>query len=156
MKKKYWLVSEWWNDFRFHLAMAVKSPGELNRFLGNSLSSETMYLLYRARKKGMPFLRLLYLSLLNVTGYGYNDEAIRSYILYSPRLVETYGNIRAWEKEDIVEAGKPNAADGFYRTGITFIVGIRRWLFSSLTLWDELAEDFVLLVSVCMIFRASG
>lgn len=45
-----------------------------------------------------------------MTGYGYNDEAIRSYILYSPRLVETYGNIRAWEKEDIVEAGKPNAA----------------------------------------------
>lgn len=43
-------------------------------------------------------------------GEGYNDEAIRSYILYSPRLVETYGNIRAWEREDIVEAGKPNAA----------------------------------------------
>ena len=59
MRRKYRLVSEWWNDFRFHLAMAVKSPGELNRFLGNSLSSETMYLLYRARKKGMPFLRLL-------------------------------------------------------------------------------------------------
>lgn len=58
-EEKYRLVSEWWNDFRFHLAMAVKSPGELNRFLGNSLSSETMYLLYRARKKGMPFLRLL-------------------------------------------------------------------------------------------------
>ena len=109
--EKYQLVSQWWNDFRFHLAMAVKSPGELNRFLGNSLSSETMYLLYRARKKGMPFFATpYYLSLLNVTGYGYNDEAIRSYILYSPRLVETYGNIRAWEKEDIVEAGKPNAA----------------------------------------------
>lgn len=58
-EEKYRLVSEWWNDFRFHLAMAVKSPSELNRFLGNSLSSETMYLLYRARKKGMPFLRLL-------------------------------------------------------------------------------------------------
>ena len=110
-EEKYRLVSEWWNDFRFHLAMAIKSPGELNRFLGNSLSSETMYLLYRARKKGMPFFATpYYLSLLNVTGYGYNDEAIRSYILYSPRLVETYGNIRAWEKEDIVEAGKPNAA----------------------------------------------
>ena len=110
-EEKYRLVSEWWNDFRFHLAMAVKSPGELNRFLGNSLSSETMYLLYRARKKGMPFFATpYYLSLLNVTGYGYNDEAIRSYILYSRRLVETYGNIRAWEKEDIVEAGKPNAA----------------------------------------------
>ena len=110
-EEKYQLVSKWWGDFRFHLSMAVKSPAEVNRFLGNSLSSETMYLLNRARKKGMPFFATpYYLSLLNVTGYGYNDEAIRSYILYSPRLVETYGNIRAWEKEDIVEAGKPNAA----------------------------------------------
>ena len=110
-EEKYQLVSKWWGDFRLHLSMAVKSPAELNRFLGNSLSSETMYLLNRARKKGMPFFATpYYLSLLNVTGYGYNDEAIRSYILYSPRLVETYGNIRAWEKEDIVEAGKPNAA----------------------------------------------
>ena len=110
-EEKYELVSKWWNDFRFHLSMAVKSPAELNRFLGNSLSSETMYLLNRARKKGMPFFATpYYLSLLNITGYRYNDDAIRSYILYSPRLVETYGNIRAWEKEDIVEEGKPNAA----------------------------------------------
>ena len=110
-EEKYELVSKWWNDFRFHLSMAVKSPAELNRFLGNSLSSETMYLLNRARKKGMPFFATpYYLSLLNITGYGYNDDAIRSYILYSPRWVETYGNIRAWEKEDIVEEGKPNAA----------------------------------------------
>lgn len=109
--EKYQLVSQWWNDFRFHLSMAIKSPSELNRLLGNSLSSETMYLLSRARKKGMPFFATpYYLSLLDITGDGYNDEAIRSYILYSPRLVETYGNIRAWEKEDIVEAGKPNAA----------------------------------------------
>lgn len=110
-EEKYNLVSKWWNDFRFHLSMAVKSPSELNRMLGNSLSSETMYLLSRARKKGMPFFATpYYLSLLNVNGVGYNDEAIRSYILYSPRLVETYGNIRAWEREDVVEAGKPNAA----------------------------------------------
>ena len=109
--EKYRLVSQWWNDFRFHLSMAVKSPAELNRFLGNSLSSETMYLLSRARKKGMPFFATpYYLSLLDTTGDGYNDDAIRSYILYSPRLVETYGNIRAWEREDIVEPGKPNAA----------------------------------------------
>ena len=109
--EKYQLVSQWWNDFRFHLSMAVKSPTELNRFLGNSLSSETMYLLSRARKKGMPFFATpYYLSLLDITGDGYNDDAIRSYILYSPRLVETYGNIRAWEREDIVEPGKPNAA----------------------------------------------
>lgn len=110
-EEKYRLVNEWWNDFRFHLSMAVKSPMELNRFLGNSLSAETMYLLSRARKKGMPFFATpYYLSLLNCSGSGYNDEAIRSYILYSPQLVETYGQIRAWEREDIVEPGKPNAA----------------------------------------------
>ena len=108
---KYRQVGVWWGDFRFHLAMAVKSPSELNRFLGNSLSAETMYLLSKARKKGMPFFATpYYLSLLDVTGKAYDDEAIRSYILYSPQLVETYGNIRAWEKEDVVEAGKPNAA----------------------------------------------
>ena len=110
-EEKYNQVCRWWDDFRFHLSMAIKTPAELNRFLGNSLSSETMYLLSRARKKGMPFFATpYYLSLLNTNGEGYNDEAIRSYILYSPRLVETYGNIRAWEREDIVEAGKPNAA----------------------------------------------
>ena len=59
----------------------------------------------------MPFFATpYYLSLLNCTGSGYDDEALRSYILYSPQLVETYGQIRAWEREDIVEPGKPNAA----------------------------------------------
>lgn len=110
-EEKINLVREWWNDFRFHLAMAIKSPTELNLFLGNSLSAETMYLLSKARKKGMPFFATpYYLSLLNCTENGYDDEALRSYILYSPQLVETYGQIRAWEREDVVEAGKPNAA----------------------------------------------
>ncbi|MDR0894944.1 MAG: KamA family protein [Prevotellaceae bacterium] len=110
-EEKYRKVSEWWNDFRFQLVMAAKSPTEINRLLGNTLSDETMYLLSRARKKGMPFfVTPYYLSLLNCTDSGYNDEALRSYILYSPQLVETYGQIRAWEREDVVEAGKPNAA----------------------------------------------
>ncbi|WP_294593165.1 KamA family protein [uncultured Bacteroides sp.] len=110
-EEKLSLVREWWEDFRFHLAMAVKSPTELNRMLGNSLSAETMYLLTKARKKGMPFFATpYYLSLLNCTGNGYDDEALRSYILYSPQLVDTYGQIRAWEREDVVEEGKPNAA----------------------------------------------
>ena len=109
--EKYRQVAAWWDDFRFQLAMAVKSPSELNRFLAGSLSSETMYLLSKARKKGMPFCATpYYLSLLDVTGDGYDDAAIRSYILYSPQLVETYGRIRAWEREDVVEADKPNAA----------------------------------------------
>lgn len=110
-KEKRNLVTQWWEEARFHLAMAVKSPAELNRMLDNSLSEETLRLYHRARKKGMPvFVTPYYLSLLNPTRKGYDDAAIRSYILYSANLVETYGHIRAWEKEDVVEAGKPNAA----------------------------------------------
>ena len=110
-EEKYELVNRWWDDYRFQLSMAIKSPTELNRFLNYSLSEDTMHLLARAKKKGIPFfVTPYYLSLLNTTREGYNDEAIRSYILYSPELIETYGDIRAWEKEDIVEAGKPNAA----------------------------------------------
>jgi lysine 2,3-aminomutase len=59
----------------------------------------------------MPFfVTPYYLSLLNTSGEGYDDATIRAYILYSPELVETYGQIKAWEKEDLVEPGKPNAA----------------------------------------------
>ena len=105
------LVCQWWNEARFHLAMAVKNPTELSRMLGDSLSEEPLQLFHNARKKGMPFfINTYFLSLLNPTGKGYDDEAIRSYILYSSQLVETYGNIHAWEKEDAVEDGKPNAA----------------------------------------------
>ena len=109
-EKRQW-VNQWWNEARFHLALAIKSPTELNKMLGNSLSEETMQLYQQARKKGMPFfITPYYLSLLNPTGKGYDDAAIRSYILYSPQLINTYGKIHAWEKEDVVEAGKPNAA----------------------------------------------
>jgi len=109
--EKYVKVQEWWNTGRFHLAMAFKSPTELNYFLGGSLSAGTMDLLARARKKGMPFFWTpYYLSLLNTNTSGYDDAAIRSYILYSEELVDTYGRIKAWEKEDIVVAGQPNAA----------------------------------------------
>lgn len=109
--EKYDQVKEWWNTARFHLSLAIKSPTELNYFLGESLSEEMMHLLARARKKGMPFfVTPYYLSLLNPEKDGYDDQAIRSYILYSNELVDTYGSLKAWEKEDIVEAGKPNAA----------------------------------------------
>ncbi|NCC09286.1 MAG: KamA family protein [Bacteroidia bacterium] len=109
--EKYQIVQDWWNDFRFHLSMAIKTPSELNKFLGQSLSPKTMYMLSYAKKKGMPFFATpYYLSLLNISQEGYDDEAIRSYILYSPELIETYGSIKAWEKEDVVEPGKPNAA----------------------------------------------
>lgn len=110
-EEKYNQVREWWDTARFHLSMAIKSPTELNYFLGESLSEEMMHLLLRAKKKGMPFfVTPYYLSLLNPGAEGFDDETVRSYILYSNELVDTYGSIKAWEKEDIVEAGKPNAA----------------------------------------------
>jgi len=103
-------VREWWQDDRFQLHMALKSPREINHFMRNTLSSETMFLLRSARKKGIPFfVTPYYLSLLDPMGR-YDDSAIRSYIFYSPELVKTFGNIRAWEREDTVKAGEPNAA----------------------------------------------
>jgi len=109
-EQKYDQVKAWWNDERFQLRMALKSPKEINFFMGKTLSAETMYLLQSARKKGIPFfVTPYYLSLLDPAGR-YDDSAIRSYIFYSPELVQSFGNIRAWEREDTVVAGKPNAA----------------------------------------------
>ena len=104
-------VSRWWGAARFHLSMAVKSATELNRMLDGTLSGETLRIYQQAQEKGIPvFVTPYYLSLLNPTGKGYDDAAIRSYVIYSSRLVETFGGIRAWEREDIVEEGKPNVA----------------------------------------------
>ena len=104
-------VSRWWGEARFHLSMAVKSATELNRMLDGTLSGETLRIYQQAQEKGTPvFVTPYYLSLLNPTGKGYDDAAIRSYVIYSSRLVETFGGIRAWEREDIVEEGKPNVA----------------------------------------------
>jgi lysine 2,3-aminomutase len=38
------------------------------------------------------------------------DLAIRHYVVYSKQLVDEFGYINAWEKEDKVEPGKPNVA----------------------------------------------
>ena len=104
-------VSRWWGEARFHLSMAVKSATELNRMLDGTLSGETLRIYQQAQEKGIPvFVTPYYLSLLNPTGKGYDDAAIRSYVIYSSRLVKTFGGIRAWEREDIVEEGKPNVA----------------------------------------------
>ncbi len=104
-------VEEWWDDFRFHLIMAVKSPSELNHFLGDTLSTRTMRILSRARNKRIPFfVTPYYLSILNTLDKGYDDYAVRNYVIYSESLVETYGNIKAWEREDEVVPGEPNAA----------------------------------------------
>jgi lysine 2,3-aminomutase len=105
---------EWWKDMHFHLKFAVRSPELLNELLGESLDPDTMKVLYAARDQGIPFfVNPYYLSLLHVRVPYFAigaDLAIRHYVVYSTQLVEEFGHIVAWEKEDLVEPGKPNAA----------------------------------------------
>ncbi|MBN1133107.1 MAG: KamA family protein [Bacteroidales bacterium] len=107
-------VQQWWEDPKFHLHFAVRSPDLLNEMLDYSLDPETMKILKEAEKAGIPFfVNPYYLSLLHVRVPYFAigaDLAIRYYIIYSRQLVEEFGNIVAWEKEDRVEPGKPNAA----------------------------------------------
>jgi lysine 2,3-aminomutase len=105
---------EWWQKPSFHLSFAVRSPDALNRMLGDSLDPDTMKVLYRAQDAGIPFfVNPYYLSLLHVRVPYFAigaDLAIRDYVVYSEQLVEEFGHIHAWEKEDLVQPGKPNAA----------------------------------------------
>jgi lysine 2,3-aminomutase len=104
-------VHAWWNEHLFHIRMAIRHPDELNRFLGNSLPEKEMDIFHQAYEKGIPFfVTPYYLSLLCVTEGVYDDQSLRSYIIYSSELVETFGKIKAWEKEDVVVPGEPNAA----------------------------------------------
>lgn len=111
-KKK--LMEKWWNESSFHLQFAIRSPELLNEMLDHTLTDETMKVLKKARKKGIPFfVNPYYLSLLNVYIPDFMvgaDLAIRSYVIYSKPLVEEFGSIVAWEKEDKVKPGEPNAA----------------------------------------------
>ncbi len=112
--EKQEIVNRWWNHYKFHLRFAVRSPDLLNEMLGHSLDPDTMKILYDAEKAGIPFfVNPYYLSLLHVRVPYFAigaDLAIRHYIVYSRQLVEEFGNIVAWEKEDEVIPGKPNAA----------------------------------------------
>lgn len=112
--QKYKRVLEWWNDRLFHLQFAARTPERLNRMLGQTLDQESVNTLLDAQDSGIPFfVNPYYLSLLNVNATGKfrnSDQAIRDYIFVSQELVDEFGKIVAWEKEDIVEPGKPNAA----------------------------------------------
>ena len=112
--EKFIAAKEWWKDYRFHLRFAVRSADVLNKMLDNSLDPDTMEILYTAEDSGIPiFVNPYYLSLLNVRAPYFAigaDLAIRHYFIYSKQLIEEFGRIVAWEKEDKVEPGKPNAA----------------------------------------------
>ncbi len=105
---------KWWDNDRFHLHFAIRTPGLLNEMLNFSLDPDTMKILEEAKEAGIPFfVNLYYLSLLHVRVPYFAvgaDLAIRYYVLYSKQLVNEFGHIVAWEKEDKVEPGKPNAA----------------------------------------------
>jgi lysine 2,3-aminomutase len=113
-EEKFQKALEWWDEPQFHLGFAVRSPELLNEFLGDSLDPNTMRLLEEARDKGIPFfVNLYYLSLLHVRVPYFAvgaDMAIRDYVLYTRQLVDSFGHIVAWEKEDEVRPGRPNAA----------------------------------------------
>jgi len=104
----------WWNETGFHLKFAVRNADLLDELLNHSLDPITMEVLHDAEEKGIPFfINLYYLSLLNVNAPWFAvgaELAIRDYVIYSKQLVESFGDITAWEKEDRVEPGKPNAA----------------------------------------------
>ncbi len=114
MNQKLDKMQRWWEDYRFHLRFAIRSPELLNEMLDYSLDPDTMKVLKDAEEAGIPFfVNPYYLSLLHVRVPYFAvgaDLAIRYYILYSKQLVNEFGNIVAWEKEDQVESGKPNAA----------------------------------------------
>lgn len=113
-EEKYGQVSEWWNDYHFHLSFAIRKPDILNNLLDQSLPENVMKKLYAAREKGIPlFVSPHYLSLLSIQinpTFPAAEEALRDYIFPSQKLINTFGNIVAWEKEDIVHEGEPNAA----------------------------------------------
>jgi len=112
--KKLEIARGWWNDYRFHLKFAVRTPELLNVMLDYSLDPDTMSLLEEAKEAGIPFfVNPYYLSLLNVNApakYRSADLVLRDYVIYSKELINEFGDIVAWEKEDKVETGKPNAA----------------------------------------------
>lgn len=108
------LFTKWWDNYDFHLKFAIRDPELLNELLDFSLNRDTFNILKEAKKKGIPFfVNPYYLSLINVTAPHYAagaDLSVRDYVLYNKRLIKEYGKIKAWEKEDIVKPGEPNAA----------------------------------------------
>ncbi|MDX5317916.1 MAG: KamA family protein, partial [Actinomycetes bacterium] len=109
-------VQEWWLEDRFHLRYAARTADDVARYLGGAVDDETMRVMHAAEAKGIPvFATPYFLSLVDVRPaaeqeHPRSDDPIRSYLFYSEDLVEEFGSIVAWEKEDIVEPGQPNAA----------------------------------------------
>lgn len=113
-EEKLDLMYSWWNDRLFHLRFAVREVDLLNELLDYSLREETLQVLREAVDSGIPvFVNPYYLSLIIIDSSEFPigaDLPIRDYMFTSRELVDEFGMIAAWEKEDVVEPGKPNAA----------------------------------------------
>ncbi|NBK22784.1 MAG: KamA family protein [Spirochaetia bacterium] len=109
-------VLAWWREDRFHLHFAIRSADELNKYLDYSMSDEELRIMQEAEKKGIPiFATPYFLSLIDTRKKEEqqspgSDLVLRSYLFYSQDLLDEFGSIVAWEKEDIAEPGKPNVA----------------------------------------------
>ena len=105
---------KWWDDYSFHLKMAVRTVKDLKEMLGDSLNENDQQVLRKAEKAGIPFfINPYYLSLLDIDRSDqkeFSDKTLRDYIFVNKGLVSEFGKIRAWEKEDTIIPGKPNAA----------------------------------------------
>ncbi len=114
LEDKLYTVSKWWNDYRFHLRFAIRTTDQLKRAMGNKLPYNILNNFEKGVAKGIPiFINPYYLSLVSISDDGrfnQEDRTIRDYIFYSKDLVDTFGKIKAWEKEDIIVDGEPNAA----------------------------------------------
>ncbi len=107
-------VNKWWNQHQFHLRYAIRDYKTLDYYLDNTLSEGKLEIFEKATKKGLPFfINFYYLSLLNIhriEEFIGSDMPIRDYIFYNKDLINEFGSIVAWEKEDQIEPGIPNAA----------------------------------------------
>jgi lysine 2,3-aminomutase len=151
---------EWWENKDFHLTFAVRSPELLNEMLGESLDPDTMKILHQARDAGIPFfVNPYYLSLLHVRVPYFAigaDLAIRYYVTYSTQLVQEFGHIVAWEKEDLVEPGKPNAAGWLLPPTTTSTAATPTWPSSSPTPWAGPAAGSARCASACSTSSEAG
>jgi len=114
IEQKYARALQWWETSHFHLKFAIRTPELLNEMLGFSLDQKTLTLMDEARNKGIPFfVNPYYLSLLDTDSSSKSrkaDQVMRDYIFVNRSLIDEFGKIVAWEKEDTVKVGEPNAA----------------------------------------------
>lgn len=66
---KYKRIGQWWNDYRFHIAMAARTPKEIYHLLGGTLRKENYAILLAARHKEMPFFLTPYYHEFSVILY---------------------------------------------------------------------------------------